>query len=192
MTDVELAYMAGIVDGEGSICIVKHSGAKDTPRKHPIYRAHVSVSQCDIRLPNWIKERFGGYVSNLGVPKKGHKQAYSWQITGTKQCLPFLQAIRPYLLLKTRQADIAIDFCLQQKNIRHLPDTEKESEFGRRELMVAQIKKLNYRGVPPPETKRPGAERLCDSPISIGNEHGESIRNGVPAAEYVAMVTEGK
>lgn len=175
MTEKELGYTGGIVDGEGSICIVKVHGCT---RPIPTLRAHVSVAQCDIRLPIWLKERFGGYVSSLGIPKGGRKQAYSWSMTGTKQCLPFLEIIRPYLLLKTQQADIAIAFMKARVNVRHMKKADRMNEFRKHLAYKDAIQKLNFRGVPPSETKRPGPEGVCDSPTQRGIEPLEVVRNG--------------
>ena len=164
MREIELAYAGGIVDGEGSIGIYPHSGARGENRTHPPLRAHVSVSQCDVRLPLWLKARFGGYINEWKPKKDYHRIPWIWQITGTKQCLPFLETLLPYLMLKRQQAEIAIAFCKQQVNIRHLPQAEKEIEYAKRLVMVGRIKALNHRGPTPAETKRSGTEKLCDSP----------------------------
>lgn len=167
MTEIELAYAAGIIDGEGTIGIYKHYASK-SKTGIPVLRLCLSVPQCDIRLPMWFKDRFGvGYVHEHGVPKLGRRVVWSWKAWGFKQCVPILEAIRPYLMLKRDRADIALEFARQNKYIRHLSESEKAIEIVRRNSLLAQLQESNRRGVLPHPQRLSGSElrnQLSDSP----------------------------
>lgn len=186
MTERELGYTGGIIDGEGTIGIYKHSAAKNrdgSPRQFPPLRTHVTVSQCDIRLPMWFKEKYGGCVSTNGIPGPNDRQGYMWILQGTKQCLPFLTLIRPYLFLKQDRADVAIAFMSLSKCqiTRGTPMELKKILYGNREELRMQLKSLNRVGPPPPETKRSGADRPCDSPICTENNVQSPLEIGGPS-----------
>lgn len=190
VSERELAYAAGIVDGEGSIGIYKHSAAKNRDgsfRRFPPLRVFVSVSQCDIRLPVWMKERFGGHVSSLGIPKTGRRPAYQWGLHGSEAIREFLTSIQPHLLIKREQATVALEFI--QLGRLHIPryatEGEKQAIYAAREDLRLRICRLNVRSIPPQETKRPGSESSCDSPTPTGNEPGEAARNEQPGHEAV-------
>lgn len=107
MTERELAYAAGVFDGEGSVGI--YVGGK-TSLGRPRYNLRLSVGNTDTRLTNWLAETFGGKVraKQPRVPSR-HRQAYDWYLFGNN-AVEFLRLIRPFLLLKAEQADVAIKF----------------------------------------------------------------------------------
>lgn len=52
MTNTEIAYLAGIIDGEGSIMLTKyHKSEYPSPC--------ISISSTDLELLEWIKEKVG-------------------------------------------------------------------------------------------------------------------------------------
>lgn len=57
-TREKFAYAAGILDGEGSICIRHH---KEKPELHA-YHPYLGISNTSLDLMNWFQEFFGGYV----------------------------------------------------------------------------------------------------------------------------------
>jgi hypothetical protein len=186
VTERDLAYAAGIIDGEGTIGIYPHSAATNTrDRRISVLRIRVAVPQCDIRLPQWFKSTFGyGYINCGGVPKSGRRIVWVWSICGFKQAVPFLELIRPYLLLKRDRADIALTFARQNKNIRHLPEPEKSIEIAQRQALVAKLKECNRRGIlSPAETERFRAEKSAMRQSELqGNELAEAIRNTGPSS----------
>ena len=74
MKPLEKAYIAGIIDGEGTITLVrKHQNENYSPE--------VSVANTNIGLLNWIKEKVG-YGQIMKKPKRleHHSTAYTWRI----------------------------------------------------------------------------------------------------------------
>ena len=107
IVETDLAYAAGIMDGEGSICIRRHvykTGVHNIP-SFTVY--------AEIRMTNWeavsfVYDTFGGHLTEKGLTKKG-KIIYDWKIY-SKKAVCFLEMIKPYLKCKHRQAAIAASF----------------------------------------------------------------------------------
>lgn len=99
----DLAYAAGIIDGEGCICI----GCSLTRRKTPVYSFVVEVQMSDREAIDWLHKTFGG--SLYEYLKFGRRKVYRWQV-GTNNAKRFLMTVIPYLKVKQKQAELAIEF----------------------------------------------------------------------------------
>jgi len=99
------AYAAGILDGEGSIGI-GHNIRNPTK---PVYWIviDVSMSEKGLVVLQWLRKNFGGSISNQRQQTERWSLTCSWRIFGDP-ALKLLRRVRPYLLLKSEQADIAI------------------------------------------------------------------------------------
>jgi len=104
---IDLAYTAGIIDGEGCISICKHSSP--TSRYRYRYDLRVDVGMCEELIPMWLYMHFGGNLRNHKGRKPSHRPVYHWQIA-SKQAQHFLELILPYLKTKRPQAELAITF----------------------------------------------------------------------------------
>lgn len=101
---VVLAYAAGFFDGEGCVLIAKPYNKKSNRRYH---RLDVDIAQKDPRPLFWLHAHFGGRIGK--APSQLRKGAMHW-ILHDQAAGNFLEAIRPYLVLKGEQADIALLF----------------------------------------------------------------------------------
>ena len=95
--DLELAYLAGFFDGEGSI------GLYDLRGNDPRYAEHrrclvAKVGQLDRKPLELFKNRFGGSIQQYATPK-GDKPYYRWSVSHRKARV-FAEIIIPYLFLK--------------------------------------------------------------------------------------------
>jgi len=109
MNEVVLAYAAGLMDGEGCIQILRWYSKKN---KRHYHRLDVSIGQKDMRPLLWLKEHFGGRIQDNWTIKK--KTFAHWKLTD-KNAEIFLRLIRPYLILKGEQADVAFAYRLTIK-----------------------------------------------------------------------------
>ena len=101
MKKTDLAYTAGIIDGEGCIRIQ----IDESSYRHS--RMYVTVSSTDQWLCQYLKMAFGGRLYSKHLE---HRRA-SWEwVLGGKYAVPFLESILPYLHLKRPQAELAIQF----------------------------------------------------------------------------------
>lgn len=104
MTDKEqLAYIAGLFDGEGCVSISK-TWPKD--RLNPRYKLCVTIANTNPKPLIIIKKLYGGYIY-IGNKSPGRKILYTWKIA-TKSTERFLGDILPYLIIKKEEVELAL------------------------------------------------------------------------------------
>ena len=99
------AYVAGILDGEGDISIIRHKRPNATVYHWELI---VAVSNTKWWLPQFLKMQFGGYL-DFKEHQGNCKPSCRWTITA-HQASVFLERILPYLQLKKQHAELAIAF----------------------------------------------------------------------------------
>lgn len=102
----ELAYLAGIIDGEGTIYIQKVN------RKTFFdYFPRIQIVTTTPNLMYWIRDTFGGIVTcrDRSTENRNWKPQYTWYTTRKimDQLLPLLH---PYLIVKKKQVEVMIEF----------------------------------------------------------------------------------
>lgn len=106
MTEVEKAYIAGFVDGDGSIGLRKcHSerGYIDT-------LVRLRVTQASKEILDWIGLTTGaGTVRQWARCSNRHRSRFEWYCSGRK-ALAVIREIYPYLLVKKLQAEIVLKY----------------------------------------------------------------------------------
>jgi hypothetical protein len=114
-TAEELAYCAGVLDSDGHIGVhinsYKVRSGKWKDSKQPTFQPRVVVKQMDegaILLFHQLFEghRYIDYTNNRG----SKRPIFVWQVH-SKSVLRALVPLRPYLRIKGRQADLAIELC---------------------------------------------------------------------------------
>jgi len=140
VTLVDWARLAAFIDGEGYVGLARNgrkSGSTISNR--------ISITSVDPRLPNWLKETFGGTVVIQPTNPSRHKIAYQWSVASRHAAL-ILTQVRPLLLIKDRQADIVLAFRALLNFGRNT--RLSEAEIAERDRMQQEITKVNKRGVP--------------------------------------------
>jgi hypothetical protein len=95
-TPTEWAYLAGMVDGEGTIW---YHRARNT------YRLFVYNTNAEVIL--WIGQRFGGSIGRRQV-SRGYLPAYVWTATRMRDVQAILQGMLPYMIIKRNKALVAL------------------------------------------------------------------------------------
>lgn len=104
----DLAWLAGIIDGEGSIFVMKQS-RKDRERKYN-YILRISVQSSDgIMAKECLAITGEGACFDQETSKENQSNTYKWQVSG-KRAKHVLENILPFLRVKKDQALVAIDF----------------------------------------------------------------------------------
>jgi hypothetical protein len=94
ISDVDAAYIAGLVDGEGSISYT---------RKHP----KVMIYNTSKELMEWVRKTLGFGTVCLNVRKKRYdewKLCYMYEATNFHDVYALLSRVLPYLKLKKEKA----------------------------------------------------------------------------------------
>ena len=113
-TDTDIAWLAGIVDGEGTIG-VHRSNAK--AYKHPYLRPALQIANTDLRIlekARSVLTAITGNPHNLVVTNKGGdgcKRGYRIKVSTQHELMLVLPLLLPHLAGKAEQASIALDFC---------------------------------------------------------------------------------
>jgi len=132
MTKPELAYFAGIIDGEGSIAISKSGGR---------YDARLYVVNTRPELIKWIKDRFGG-LSYVRPDKNGKwRTRYQWAMALNPRNGILLEQLVPFLVIKGGHAKNALLFIKTMKG-RGVRVTE-EIKAEREKLYIANKELTN-------------------------------------------------
>ena len=109
MKDTDIAYIAGLLDGEGYIQYIKAICKADGYKR---YRFGVSIASTDREIINWLKEVIPQHGRvEVKHPKNGRFDIYHlrWYGDNARQvlelCLPYMRIKRPqaelYLAMRT-------------------------------------------------------------------------------------------
>ena len=111
----DLAYLAGLIDGEGHLTIESSVKAKNRTSKHPEgYRTHVvlvNVTNTDVPMIEWLYYTFGGrlYLQLPNDKYRRMKTIYRWTMYGPL-IDSLLPQVIPYLKTKKQQAEVIMQF----------------------------------------------------------------------------------
>ena len=114
--ETDRAWMAGIVDGEGTIAFERHS---ITRYSYNHYYPTVQLVNTNVNTFPLFMEEYGGYMSMVSDKRAiatRHKQAYRW-LCDMDRMEQFLTDIRPYLRLKSEQCGILLDYIANAKRL---------------------------------------------------------------------------
>jgi len=125
----DLVYLAGIIDGEGSIlgnCYGTYGKGSQS--------VFLSISNTSSDLMDWLCNKFGGKSTNQVRYDGNHKEAYHWMLYARGGLVEILRAILPHLKIKQLQAQIALDYFAELHNSPN------------KYIYALWIKELNRRG----------------------------------------------
>jgi LAGLIDADG endonuclease len=124
ITEVEKAYLAGLVDGEG--CIAINRSADSRYVEGFAYYPRVTVAMCDREPLEYYKVLTGfGALNSKPSYKKGWTPIHQWTVS-TRQAEKLLKMIYPYLKIKREQAQIFLLFySLLNSKRTHITDEQR-------------------------------------------------------------------
>jgi len=144
-THEEFAYLAGIIDGEGSFTLHQHSRKGSSHR----FSSQLQIGSTDPRLLEWIRLRFGGSVRLEHRRNSSHKPMFRW-IAHADYLADLIYGALPYLIIKREQAELFLayratlaPFIDRARSTYKTPQHVKEERFK----IHDQLSALNRRGV---------------------------------------------
>lgn len=104
----DLAWLAGIIDGEGSIGITRGAPYRGSER----YRLHIAVTNSSLTLIKRCQDIAGCGVVNTRSPGKGQKKMISRWTAGGTQAQDVIHRVLPFLVEpeKRRRAELALRY----------------------------------------------------------------------------------
>lgn len=137
------AYLAGIIDGEGSIMLPR-TGQNKLNDLYVSFSVKVAISNTDLNLLLRLQNDFGGIIERVRTGAKNCKDGYRLRWF-SKDAVKIIGIVRPYLIVKAEQADLAASvFNVQQREGRRQRTLEQVMFFNE---TAAKIKALNKRGL---------------------------------------------
>ncbi len=139
----EWAYLAGIVDGEGSISFRRRKG-----KNCIILEPKVSITTTSLELVNWIKNKLPNIRCRI---EKDHRnprwkprhELYYQKHSGVYS---FLKGIYPYLIIKKKHAELMLEFIEIRKNAKWGNRWHGTGYSSREFEIEREIRKLNRKG----------------------------------------------
>jgi hypothetical protein len=113
------AYFAGFFDGEGCIRIdrIKVKSNENRPSEYTRYQLRIAAAQVSPQPLIVLQKRFGGSITtkrSTDSPK--HRTTHTW-FAWSKFAYDALVAMKPFLIVKAEEADIAISFYQEMKEL---------------------------------------------------------------------------
>ncbi len=149
MNKLTASYLAGIIDGEGYVGVMKRKRYDDLSKKH--YQAVIKVIMTDKELITWLKESFGGSFEVRKFDNFKWKTSYGWTMRGQKT-KPILEKVLPYLRVKKQQAIYCLQLLKIQEKIKRFRKidgtflTHTEEDLSKIIDIYSEMRKINKRG----------------------------------------------
>ena len=140
-TAEDWVYLAGIVDGEGSIMIIRRSASGR--RVTPFHHLRLTIGNTSGALANWMN-RFGGRVQWRQQPQSV-RPFWQWALDEDRAA-KLIRRLGPHLVIKRAQAWLALEFQAQKSNLQSTYRAVPESELALREGFYLAMRELNRKG----------------------------------------------
>jgi len=137
MTDLEAAYLAGIIDGEGTL-ILAHRRRNEL-RGWESIEPHISISNTDVGLMKYLSQLLG--IPFYAIKEKRSrrwKQSFAISISAFAEIEALLSRVLPFLIIKRRRAEIMLQ--LVRRRLSRLPYTDDDRK------LLKEFRRINRRG----------------------------------------------
>jgi hypothetical protein len=143
LTKTQAAYFAGLLDGEGSVCI-QRSKSKSKKWKYD-YKVLVIIVNCNTEVIEWCKQVVGfgcAYTTRKNSYQENWNICHRYQITN-ENAKDLLRQISKYMIIKKELADMAILFPSDRTNSKA---GRSQEQYECQTLIWEKAKELNKRG----------------------------------------------
>lgn len=134
LTDFDIGYLVGIIEGEGSLIIHKEGKR---------IRAGLSISNCDLKIIKFLSKKIPFFTHKNRIHKfkkylkhsrrKEWSNIYEYKTNDKKILKILLTKIKPYMVGKKKEVELMIKF-LNSKD-------EKEQNYIRKMIITEKAKK---------------------------------------------------
>lgn len=153
MKRTDLAWLAGILDGEGAVYI-----GRSFQKKRAIYSPDIRVEM--VHEPTVdrvcsIYRQLGAACTKKSLPMRNrrHRPRHIVWMKGHESILRVCKAVRPFLVTKAQQAQLVAEFCRLRLKARFRKFEKRDSRgrlttsYSTREpILYAKVRTLNKRG----------------------------------------------
>jgi transcriptional regulator with XRE-family HTH domain len=136
LSEFDKGWVSALIDGEGCIRIELRTRVNGYAQGFSLSPSIQVTNNC-LEFLLALNEKLGvccsTYLQKYTNPK--HKTTYHWQLKGVYQVKSLLEQITPYLIVKRKQAELVLEYCLSRldglmKLTAQCPYTEREIELA--------------------------------------------------------------
>lgn len=150
VTDVDIAYLAGLLDAEGNFSITKRRGRYGSEFN---YEAVCHITNCDTSIINAVLRIFHNLkverycLAKIGKKSSNQSLAYRIIVTHLETLNSFLTVIIPFLRGKQYLAIMMQEFAVSRLEARMNAGSSCKASYSESEIAIYdQMKVLNARG----------------------------------------------
>lgn len=138
--EIELAWLGGFFDGEGSLCMMRTNLGKFKVNGEPVGGFVPRMTICNTNFA--ILPTICGIAEQLGLPyhiydnmdsktRKSHNlPSWHFSVQGLKRMTRWLMIIFPYLKVKRPQAELLLEYSISRSKMRkNTPLTKRQKEI---------------------------------------------------------------
>ena len=143
-------YAAGLIDGEGYIGIQETGGS---------FQVRLKIAMTDKGKPalDQMARIYGGNITYSEGRGPNRRDVYEWRLTG-ERAAHVIRQVKPYLLVKTEAAEVALSFQLMLETADKLRNGRRKWTSDMRikaKELRRRIQEANRRGIDPEPVIQP-------------------------------------
>lgn len=144
---MNLAYMAGVMDGDGSFSIIRRNTNNG---RSPSYYPCIQLANSFKQLIEFFIDKFGGSSglkkAKISIDGVHRKDSHQWSLQKQTKCLPFLSKIIPFLVVKKDRAKFLKEYCERNPNLRTGSTRLSQDVLIQREKDYWKMREFNEEG----------------------------------------------
>jgi hypothetical protein len=133
LTSFQIGYLAGLIDGEGWLGIEERGNS---------YGLRITVCMTSNKTIQYLQSLLSGHVY---IKKEGYrynqKPQYVWEIWSVEDVGSLLLLIKDYLVTKSQNAEVLLEFAKVKLDNWNNPNVEREKQ------LYLENKRLNRKGL---------------------------------------------
>lgn len=140
MTEAQLGWIGGIMDGEGYIGL-----RREHQRSHDYYSPLVTVTNTRLLMLTHLRQltKLGLTSQSTHRPNFKHRQGFVWALR-VKEQKELLPIILPYLVVKREQAELLIEYL--NLPLGHNTHGVSNDLASTRAAIFSELAELNHKG----------------------------------------------
>lgn len=147
MDDTDWAYLAGLLDGEGSFSLNGKIRYGKTGKPYNRFDARITVNQTTKPIIVWVSKIFTSNISFTQPNDFNKKGVYQVQTHKRQTIIFIINNILPYMRIKKAHAKLLLRYCLVRENKINKSKSLNSAKIGKQEMRIRdKLKILNGRG----------------------------------------------
>lgn len=146
LSNTEWAYLAGIIDGEGYVGLVRQKDSRKNRGYAICYHPKIQVSMTSIETISWICNKLGGKFYRVKSKDENRKDIYCWNLERNKKNMIFVcSKLLKFSITKNRQLKKMICYSKNRMKFKNsFPGRKVIKEIDHK--IYDDLRGMNFRG----------------------------------------------